>query len=477
VDSLLKKSLRVGSIVLLLLSLIFFMGCSNGSTDPEEEDEPGGNGEVVVPPDVEDPKVAKVTILQKDIEVARGESAFFTVDVAADPGVDTTVTWTVLPAEDGEPSILNTRITSKGKLTLDSGLHVGQDIWIQAAAGGVSDTAKITVAPEGPYFTWDPGTYKVAPKAELSVTKTPGGSIISSPLYGYLRGYSQAEKNIDLRVGILQEGVDYSLAYEAGVSGARPTVLGAVTNDAIRVIGTSTPYEGVVVEVDARRITLEDPTLTGIIRITMLPGAFSGSDSGELNPGRTSLVLEVSDYRVLDTLGTLDLVTAPKQGEVAPLTLGTITGVSDVKIKWSHLSYAGKFERQADTPLVATVTLTANDDVFFQKSINAATIRRAFKKGSPEVGNIEVSDNGKTLTFDLTYEVFALVLGSGVVSGQVDVTLNLGEWSSAGAPYGLRDLFTDRGPEHTDPIPVINGIVNDYYEADVKWSGDGVELD
>jgi hypothetical protein len=478
-----KKSLKAGSILVLLFSLLFFIGCSNGTTDtePDRDDTP-----VVNPPDtpvVVEPRVTKVTILPGDIEVGRGESYTFTAEVEGVGAYDPAVTWTLDAVEAGEEPLLNTAISQRGKLTLDAGLHVGRDVRVVATAGGVSGLAVVTVAPEGPYFTWEPSRVKVA------VGGTLAAALNGDPVYGYLRGYSHAEKDIRLRVGLLEEGVDYSVTYENGVSGARPTT----GNPILQVVGTTTPYEGIVVALDASRITLLDPTLTGIIRVTMLSGAFFGSDKAELNPGRTSLVIEVSDHRAIDRVVDVDINfdgnegpiqgAAARKGIYAPgtnpvFTLGANPMPSSLaSVYWDYLSLAGNFAKRVDTPLVATVTFKALSGTYFLKSFNAAAISNStsFIKGSPKVDKIEVSADGQTLTFELSYDVYAKILkDTGATGSDIELKTLPGFVANT---YGFSPLIGagDPAPTHTNSAPVLIFAENNYFDAKLEWGGTGIE--
>jgi hypothetical protein len=474
-----KKSLKAGSIIVLLFSLLFFIGCSNGTTDTEPDTD---TPPVVNPPDtpVVEPRVTRVTVLPGDIEVGRGESYTFTAQVEGVGAYDPTVTWTLDPVAAGEEPLLNTAISPRGKLTLDAGLHVGREVRVVATAGGVSGLAAVTVAPEGPYFTWEPGRVKVAVGSTIVAT-------LGDPVYGYLRGYSHAEKDIRLRVGLLEEGVDYSVTYENGVSGARPTT----TNPILQVVGTTTPYEGIVVALDASRITLLDPTLTGIIRVTMLPGAFFGSDRAELNPGRTSLVIEVSDHRAIDSLAGIDIYfdgnEGPMQGAHArkgihsdpsnPIftLIPPFTSLASHSVYWDYLSVAGNFAKQADKPLVASVTLKAATATYFLKSFDAAAISNStsFNKGSPKVDNIEVSADGQTLTFDLTYDVYAKILkDTGATSGDIQLKDAPGFVANS---YGFSPLVGAEPLTHRNSAPVLIFAENNYFDAKLEWGGTGIE--
>jgi hypothetical protein len=462
----LKKSLRVGSIVVLLLSLIFFMGCSNGSTD--SEDEGGNNGGGIVTPEA---KVTKVTINPGNVEVGIGESYIFTAAVEGIGEYDPKVTWALLDPEEGEPSLRGTTITQRGKLTVDSLLNEGQDIWIQATAGGVSATAVVTVAPRGPYFTWAPSTYKTAP-TETIVPGDPDG------IYGYLRGFSKAEKDIKLKIGVLQEGVDYSIEYETGVSGARPVT----DNPIITVTGTGDPYEGVLVGVNTSNVTLTDPTKRATVKITMLSGAFYGNDVAELKPGRTSLILEVTDKGAIVDVGpTLDFPfaapnNAPTLGQAIPAGTTGAGGYFIVKsISWAPLSYQNNYIIGETKTVTASIELSASDGYYFlEEDFDETAISNAgsFKNGVPTVDKIEVSPNGKSLKFDLIYNVRGLILGKTATPG-VMVDLEATAPAGAGANFGLTDIFT-AAPLHTDKLPPLSLAENNYYTASLKWSGSGV---
>jgi hypothetical protein len=488
----LKKSLKAGSIIVLLLSLLFFIGCSNAASDtpdpntgPDGPNLPNTDPPNTDPPTPADPRVTNVTINQKEIEVGRGESYIFSARVDGVGAYDRTVVWAVLPPEAGEEPVLKTVISQKGQLTLDGGLRVGQDVWIQATAGGVSDIARVIVAPEGPYFTWEPGRIKRVAREAIA----PG------EVYGYLRGFSYTEKDIRLRVGLLEPNVDYTIAVENGVSG-----VGAIltTGDVLTVRGESTPYEGVSVTLNTDRITLDDPTQTGIIRVTMLPHAFFGGDVGELNPGRKSLVIEVSDNRAIDSLEHLDIdfagtSTMPIQGELAPKGVfqsgvneifdetahsGVATVTSYKSVFWDEgsISLGGNFKKQKDVDLVGHVTLRSGADTYFLKNFesNPAAISNAtaFVDGSPVADKITVSADGRTLAFDLTYKIYSRILKDTATAPDIQLKTLID------TEYGFSD-FSNAAPEHKDPLPPLIWTRNNYFDAAFVWSNErgGIETD
>jgi hypothetical protein len=398
---------------------------------------------------------------------------------------------------------LSTTITSRGKLvgklTLDGGLRIGQELVVRATAVDdetVFDEVTVTVAPTGPYFTWEPSKVEAAPRDNFGIDLANPN--IKVPPYGYLRGYDYEDLDIRLRVGVLEEGVDYAVTYENGVSGVR--------NGKLVLTGIGDPYEAVRVDLNTDAITLLDPTKTGIVRITMLRGAFFGDDVNDpgFDPGRTSLVFEVADNRAVEEIVNLEIDfegadTRPVQGRTAPkgvhsggnpvLTAaahaGTATKPSFISVNWNYLSYRDKFEKRVgedgkEIPLVATVILHAPADQYFLEAFETDTTRisnaNAFNYGIPKVIRAEVSENGKILEFDLEYEIYALVLGLGTTGG-IDVPLNT--LLSPVNTFGLRDIFSATVlPVHTTPLlKELDYQVNNYYTADIKWSGSGVDAE
>jgi hypothetical protein len=456
----------------LLFSLLFFIGCSNGTTDtePDTDTPPVGPS---TPTDPVDPRVTRITILPGNVEVARNSSYTFTAQVEGIGSYDNTVTFS-LEAPDtvgGEaPYMAGTTITLRGKLTVDLGEEVGRIIRVQAISASdptVKGTVEATVAPTGPYFTWDPISVKV-----------PVGSNTNTPIaIGYLRGYSRQDIDIRIRAGILEEGVDYTIAPE-NLVGKRGTIV---------VRGEDKHFDEVAIEIDASDIELIDPTKKGFIKINLEQAALFGADKDMVKANRLTLTLEVMDNRVIaaleDTEFDYDVGSKPIQGAKAPIELEggyLLTSYDLVSISWDTLTYNGLFYKTrnasgAVVPVNATVKLRAAADKYFLGSISAADIANdtSFTDGPLDVKDITVSSNGKDLEFTLEYNVFALTLIKGVEDPKESVNI----LNHINATMGLKDFsFTAAGiPSHKDPLPAAEVLLNSYYDiegtVDKVWSG------
>jgi hypothetical protein len=474
----LKKSLKAGSIIVLLLSLLFFIGCSNAASDanpntdtPQGPVNPPDNPQTPVTP--ADPRVTRVTILPGNVEVPRNGTYTFTARVEGSGNYDDKVTFSLVNPADGEGAYMaGTKITGAGRLTVDLGEEVGRIIRVQAVSVAdptVRGTVEASVAPTGPYFTWEPSFFEV-----------PQDAVVGTPVVsGFLRGYSRQDIDIRIRAGILEEGVDYTIAPE-NLVGNRGTIV---------VTGTDRHFDEVTIGINAAQIRLIDPTKKGYIKINLEQAALFGADKDMVKANRLTLTLEVVDYRVITALETTefdyDTGARPIQGAEAPLefTAGfPVAAYGLVSINWDTLTYNGLFYKTTDAsgaviPVNATVKLRAAAGRYFLGSIGAADIVNdtSFLDNPLAVKDITVSPDGKDLEFTLEYNVFALTITKiSPALGTVDIN---DVDTITPASFGLRDFpFTQAGiPSHHDPLPATSVILNSYYEiegtVDKVWSG------
>jgi hypothetical protein len=291
---------------------------------------------------------------------------------------------------------------------------------------------------------------------------------------GYLRGYSRQDIDIRIRAGVLEEGVDYTIAPE-NLVGFR----GAIT-----VTGSDRHFDEVVISIaDSSDIRLVDPTKKGLIKINLEQNALFGSDKDLVQANRHTLTLEVVDGRVIRKLEGTEMtwkttgIEKPTQGDVIPdaLTIGG-TAYSEVILNWDTKTYNNRFYKVKDTPVKATVKLQAAPDLYFLGSIGPSDIQNdtSFADGVPEVSDISVSEDGKTLEFVLSYDVFAvkIIKATPTLIDAIDIdTL-----TSGGFVYGIKDLFSAAGlPLHKDTLPAAEVLLNSYFEIegsiDKVWSG------
>jgi hypothetical protein len=279
-----------------------------------------------------------------------------------------------------------------------------------------------------------------------------------------LRGYSRQDIDIRIRAGVLEEDVDYTIAPE-NLVGVRGSIV---------VTGADKHFDEVYVEIQASEIRLVDPTKKGYIKINLEQTALFGNDKDLMQANRHILTLEVTDGRAITTLSGLEMnwktpdVNRPTQGDDIPVALDGASGYALVSLTWDTKTYNNLFYKVKDTPVKATVKLRAEPDRYFLGSIGPEDIQTvtSFTDGAPEVSDILVSDDGKTLQFVLSYDVFALALIKGTAVLGASIQINLDNY--------LEDLFEDQ-PEHRDPLPPVKVLLNSYFEVegsvDKVWSG------
>jgi hypothetical protein len=445
----LKKSLKAGSMVVLILSLLFFIGCSNGTTDTDED----SGAPPIDTPDNPDPVVTRVVIEPGNVDVAQGEQFVFSAVVEGRNNPSQDVTWTVGPEETKFPGTI---INSFGRLTVDTGEEVGKILTVTATSKQNPDikaSVEVKVLLIGPRFSWEPNKKSV--KARESVT-----------VKGYLRGFTAREFSATVRNTPLNPEYDFYVDRQNGLTGGTITAIGnSVDGSVTLTLNTAT-------------VELPDRAKSGIIRVTLMRDALEGFERDLVSLENAFIDFEVVSQYTIDDLGSFDIANVPKNGaakDTANLT-GAANGVNSASIKWTSLTAADTFIKR-DEPAVATVTLTANTGNggwFFAESINTATISNvnSFVKGSPAVSNIK--NEGKTLSFDLAYDVIAEVLGATADTG-IDIDLD----NEVGTEYGLIQ-FLPADPEHMDPLPLLpEDIVLDniYYTGTIAWSGEGITED
>jgi hypothetical protein len=471
----LKKSLKFGSILLLLLSLIFVIGCSNGSTG-ETPDE----GEV---PDTPSSGVTKVIINPGNVNVAQGAEFEFTAEVEGVGDYDSSVTWEVLPPEIDEPAILPGTVltpsagSDTAALKVDVGEKEGRVLRIVATSGGVSsDVVEVEILRRGPHFAWRP--------KEQDVYAGTSGITIT----GILDGFTIDEYDIWVKNGPFREGAsyDYYVDRQTGVYGGVITVTGNRNTKTVTVV------------LDASTLSLADDAETGLIRINLFPEALVGADKALVNETVDDpLIFRVHSQYGIDVLyagatnvDITNIAGGPKQGQ-DPLTgLSNLnTNITLKSLTWAPLSPNGKFIKKADNPLKATVVLEANAGYSFVNTIDEAAIAKGggaapnnknFTGGSPVIGDIK--NTGRFLEFTLTYEVIAQILGD-TAGGGVEIVLQATnpEFTTGGVKYGLNDFLPSsptRSFRHTEEVPLeVPYYENRYYSAAVKWDGPGISAD
>jgi hypothetical protein len=436
----LKKSLKIGSILLLIFAMAAFMGCDTGSGDTDPDDTPVGPVDPDPgkpdPVEPEPPKVTGVTITPADPEtlsgVLAGKSYLFYAKVNG-TAADKTVTWTVAIAdadyyhdkpEDGTG--VSNRKQDAGLLKIDAGESPGTILTVKAvstADPSVSGEVTVTVVKPGPRLMWTPNGVAVTTLDEGAVDDTDGipGSV------GRL--FDIYQKDIRILDGEYIEGQHYTVRrvdqFNQTLSGGTIAVSGNADEGTISVA-----LSGNVV---GRK---------GPIGITLYPSVLEGADAALIDlegPGAEMVFNVTAANLIIDLIGLPDIPT-PLTGEEKEDTLGDPTSTTDRMsgtITWKGLSGIQYTHR---SQAVATLAINAmNGYTFYDRDgYFDPLVKSKFKNGSPDV--VLTSKSPSRLVVTLTYNVTAVV-----IDDPDSVSVN-----------GTGANFTTY--LHTNPL-VVNGLV------------------
>jgi hypothetical protein len=407
----LKKSLKIGSLLLLIFAMaaFVFVSCDSGSTDNEPDDTP-----VVVDPDKPDEPdpdeptvetVTGVTITPPTEDILAGREYLLQAAVSGTAS-DKTVSWEVALADtdlshDLEDGTFIVLYRGAGRLKIDGGQVPGTVLTITARSNAdpsVSGSLTVTVMKPGPRLSWTPNQIPVKTAANGDITNDE--SLPASSIGRLLDIYG---KDITISDAEYIEGQHYSVRrvdnLNQRIEGGSVTV-------------TGNPDEGTItVELSGPLIGLKGP-----IGVTLHPEVFGGADASLIDlegPG-AELIFNVTSDLLITSLNSLTTMAKPVNGmvaatkaDLAPIVPASVTNdiTSDGKVKvaiaWTGLS-ANLYTHRNEA--VAKVTLTAQGDYrFYPSAISESTVSAKFGGGS--VSNYIPTDT--KLSFTLTYKITA----------------------------------------------------------------------
>jgi hypothetical protein len=468
----LKKSLKFGSMLLLIFAMatFAFIGCSNGTTDdpldepvvPVDPTDPTDPVKPVDPTDPVDPVdppivITGITIDPASLEMLAGERYLFKA-VVSGSAADKTVKWSVAIAdedfynikEDGTTIIDN---KGAGMLTIDAGQYWGTTLTVTATSNAdpsVYGEATVKVVKPGPRLAWTPPT--------RSVTTDVDGEIVDDDDVTTSTGrlLDIAGKNITIFDGEYIEGEHY---YIRRVDNLNQTLEGGV------VTVTGSADEGTIT------VVLEGPIqgLRGHIGVTLYPAALEGDDASIIDLDTSELVYTVTANNLITGLGDRLDIDTPLRGDV---TVSTLTATPNADTNYTP-SYTGAITwtgtpggqyTHRSSAVASFVLQPASGYSFYTFGINESTIKAKFRNGSPEISNVSVSSS--RISFTATYTIKAMVIGKTNVA-----------YESVNAELGnkIKDLFLAGMVTHTREVQPglwINGE-SPYYNLDrpLEWTG------
>jgi hypothetical protein len=399
----LKKSLKIGSILLLIFAMVAFMGCDSGSTESEPDDTPAGPvnpdpdkpGPVDPEPPVE--TVTGITIEPGSLEILAGAKQLFTATVKG-TAADKTVKYSVAIAdtdyyhkqEDGT-SISDLKGGNAGMLVIDGGQVPGTVLTVKATSNAdpsVYAEATVKVVKPGPRLAWTP------PVIAVTTGATGDDGAIDGDAVSVGRFLDIAGKEIRFVDGEYVEGQHYSVRR---VDNLNNSLLGGT----ITILGSRD--EGTVT------VTLNGNVVgdKGPIGITLYQTVLEGADASVIDLEASELVYNITSAKLITGLSSLSDFTKPLKGSV-PLGFhpkGAVVGgaIRIDDIEWTGLT-SGQYTHRNEA--VATITLKAESGYkFYTPGISESTITAKFQTGSPKVALIDKKEG--SLKFTLTYTVAA----------------------------------------------------------------------
>jgi hypothetical protein len=446
----LKKSLKIGSILLLIFAMVAFIGCDTGSDDTDPEETPVGPGPGPDDPNVPPPPVETVTgvtITEATQEMLAGEKFRFKAEVSG-TAADKTVKWSVAIADVDYENVKEdgTTITDNkgaGELVIDGGQKPGTILTVTAVSNAdPSQFAESTVkvVKPGPRLAWTPNFIPVSAVGEegtIDEDAISTGRLLE--IYG---------KDIRIFDGEYIEGQHYSLRrvdnLNNSIQGGTVTVTGSADEGTITV-------------------TLNGNVIgdKGPVGVTLFQSVLEGADAAEIDLEASELVYNVTSDLLITSLSAVSDFAEPLKGSTAPTTVTTPASMTGT-VTWTGLT-SGEYTHR--TPAVATITLRAAAGYkFYTLGISESTIKSKFANGSPEVAILTKSSG--TLKFTLTYTIKVKTI-NGTLTGDDYVLANFGTY--------LGDLVVEGLVEHNHEAPTTLRVLGEspYYNLDkpVEWTG------
>jgi hypothetical protein len=450
----LKKSLKIGSILLLIFAMVAFIGCDNSSSGTEPDDTPDtpvgpDNPDPPDGPDVPPPveTVTGVSIDPGSLEILAGEKYLFTA-VVSGTAADKTVKWSVAVADADYYNVKEdgTTISDRkgaGYLVIDGGQTAGTILTVTAVSNAdpsKSAEATVKVVKPGPRLAWTPNF--------ISVTAVGEEGTIDEDAISTGRLLDIYGKDIRIFDGEYIEGQHYYIRrvdnLNNSVQGGTVTVMGSADEGTITV-------------------TLNGQVLgdKGPIGVTLYQSVLEGADVSEIDLEASELVYNVTSDLLITGLGSVTDFAVPLKGSVAPTTVTTPVSMTGT-VTWTGLT-SGEYTHR--TPAVATVTLRpATGYKFYTLGISESTVKARFANGSPEVAIL--TNSSSTLKFTLTYTISVKTI-MGTATGVDYVLANFGTY--------LGDLVVSGLVEHNHEAPVTLRVLGEspYYNLNqpVEWTG------
>jgi hypothetical protein len=449
----LKKSLKVGSMLLLIFAMaaFVFVSCDSGSTESEPDDTPSvpvdpdpGNPDPDEPEPPVEETITGVTVTPENYEILAGESYLFKAEVSG-TAADKTVIWTVGIAdidfynkrEDGTDIIPHR--SGGGLLSIDIGQTPGTVLTVVATSKAnpqVSGKATVTVVKPGPRLSWTPNNkaYDILEEGAVPEDAQSVGRLLN--IFG---------KDIRFFEGEYLEGTHYSIRR---VDNLNQTLEGGTFTFA------PSADEGTLT------VSLSGPIVgdKGTIGVTLYPSVLEGADTGliDLDARGAELVFNLTSQTLITSVAKFTNVSAPQHGVVPPTSIPLADGTRLTgTLTWSGL--IGDTFNQESKAVASVVLNAASGYKFYLPNITESFVKAPFP-GSPAVSNLSFSES--RITFDLTYTITAKKIET---------------YAEANFPAYLRDLVNPNQLKHAQEAPVkLRALAESplySLSAPVSWDG------